>query len=45
MVISNWSMLLGLNPRDVTDWFWVAYIDAYDWVVEPMSWAWAPSQR
>ena len=28
-------MLLGLNPRDVTDWFWVAYIDAYDWVVEP----------
>ncbi len=35
MVISNWSMLLGLNPRDVTDWFWVAYIDAYDWVVEP----------
>ena len=26
---------LGAQPRDVTDWFWVAYIDAYDWVVEP----------
>jgi hypothetical protein len=22
-------------PRQLTDWFWVAYIDAYDWVVEP----------
>ena len=35
MVLSNWSMLLGIDPRDVTDWFWVAYVDAYDWVVEP----------
>jgi deoxyribodipyrimidine photolyase-related protein len=35
MVLSNIAMLLDLSPRDLTDWFWVAYIDAYDWVVEP----------
>ena len=35
MVLSNWATLLGVSPRDLTDWFWVAYTDAYDWVVEP----------
>ena len=35
MVLSNIAMLLGLSPRELTDWFWVAYLDAYDWVVEP----------
>jgi len=35
MVISNIATLLGISPRDLTDWFWVAYADAYDWVVEP----------
>ena len=35
MVLSNLATLLGLDPRAVTDWFWVAYVDAYDWVVEP----------
>jgi len=35
MVLSNIAMLLDLSPRDLTDWFWAAYIDAYDWVVEP----------
>ena len=35
MVICNLATLLGLDPRAVTDWFWVAYVDAYDWVVEP----------
>lgn len=35
MVLSNIAMLLDLSPRALTDWFWVAYIDAYDWVVEP----------
>ena len=24
-----------MSPREITDWFWVAYTDAYDWVVEP----------
>ena len=35
MVLSNLATLLDLEPRDVADWFWAAYIDAYDWVVEP----------
>ena len=35
MVLSNLASLLDLSPRQLTDWFWVAYTDAYDWVVEP----------
>ncbi len=35
MVLSNIATLLGISPRELTDWFWVAYTDAYDWVVEP----------
>ncbi len=35
MVLSNLAMLLDVSPRALTDWFWVAYVDAYDWVVEP----------
>jgi len=35
MVLANIAMLLDLSPRELTDWFWVAYADAYDWVVEP----------
>ena len=35
MVLSNIAHLLDVNPRELTDWFHVAFIDAYDWVVEP----------
>lgn len=35
MVLGNLAQLLELSPRDLTDWFWVAYVDAFDWVVEP----------
>ncbi len=35
MVLANIANLLGVSPRELTDWFWVAYVDAYDWVVEP----------
>jgi deoxyribodipyrimidine photolyase-related protein len=35
MVLSNLAALLDVRPREITDWFWVAYADAYDWVVEP----------
>jgi deoxyribodipyrimidine photolyase-related protein len=34
MVLSNLATLCGFSPRELTDWFWIAYIDAYDWVVE-----------
>jgi deoxyribodipyrimidine photolyase-related protein len=35
MVLGNLATLLDVSPRELTDWFWVAYADAYDWVVEP----------
>jgi deoxyribodipyrimidine photolyase-related protein len=35
MVLSNIAHLLDVQPRELTDWFHVAFIDAYDWVVEP----------
>ena len=35
MVLANLGTLLGVAPRELTDWFWAAYADAYDWVVEP----------
>lgn len=35
MVLSNIATLLGFDPRALSDWFWSAYVDAYDWVVEP----------
>ena len=35
MVLGNIATLLDVSPRQLTDWFWIAYIDAYDWVVEP----------
>jgi (6-4)DNA photolyase len=35
MVLGNLATLLDVSPRELTDWFWVAYTDAYDWVVEP----------
>jgi len=35
MVLANLATLLDVDPRQTTDWFWSAYSDAYDWVVEP----------
>lgn len=35
MVLANLATLLDVSPRELTDWFWAAYSDAYDWVVEP----------
>lgn len=35
MILSNIATLLDVEPRELADWFWVAYTDAYDWVVEP----------
>ena len=34
MVLSNLATLCGFSARELTDWFWIAYVDAYDWVVE-----------
>ena len=35
MVLGNIATLLDVSPREIADWFWVAYADAWEWVVEP----------
>ena len=37
MVLANLATLLDVSPRELTDWFWCAYADAYDWVIDGMS--------
>ena len=36
MILGNLATLLELDTRALSDWFWVAYTDAFDWVVEPI---------
>lgn len=35
MVLGNFALLAGLDPREVNDWFHVVYADAYQWVELP----------
>ena len=35
MVLGNFAMLIGVEPRQVADWFLVVYADAYEWVEHP----------
>lgn len=35
MVLSNFSLLAGLNPQAVNEWFTGCFIDAYEWVMAP----------
>ncbi|MFM2162517.1 MAG: hypothetical protein RLZZ383_2029 [Pseudomonadota bacterium] len=35
MILGNLATLLRVDARDLTDWFWCAFTDAFDWVVEP----------
>ena len=35
MVIGNFSLLAGLDPKDVQDWFLAVYADAFEWVELP----------
>jgi deoxyribodipyrimidine photolyase-related protein len=35
MVLGNFCLLAGINPRDVQDWYLVVYADAYEWVELP----------
>ncbi len=35
MLVSNFSLLAGLSPRQVHDWFLCSFIDAYEWVMAP----------
>lgn len=35
MVLGNWFLLSGYDPRSVYDWFSGMYVDAYEWVMVP----------
>lgn len=35
MVIGNFSLLAGLNPKEVNEWYMIVYADAYQWVELP----------
>ncbi len=35
MILSNFLMLVGVDPQKANGWFLDAFIDAYDWVMPP----------
>ena len=35
MVIGNFSLIAGLDPDEVNEWYWIVYADAYQWVELP----------
>jgi deoxyribodipyrimidine photolyase-related protein len=35
MITGNFALLAGLNPQKVNEWYWLAYVDAHEWVVTP----------
>ncbi|WP_394270238.1 cryptochrome/photolyase family protein [Qipengyuania sp.] len=35
MVLGNFALIAGIDPREVEDWYLVVYADAYEWVELP----------
>ncbi|MGC1306025.1 MAG: cryptochrome/photolyase family protein [Phormidesmis sp.] len=34
MILANFSLIAGLSPQEVEDWFHAAFVDGYDWVMQ-----------
>lgn len=35
MILSNFALIAGISPQALENWFHAAFIDAYDWVMQP----------
>lgn len=35
MVLGNFSLIAGIDPKEVNEWFLIVYADAYEWVELP----------
>jgi deoxyribodipyrimidine photolyase-related protein len=35
MITGNFALIAGIDPQAVKRWYWLAYADAYEWVVTP----------
>ncbi|MEB3229190.1 MAG: cryptochrome/photolyase family protein [Synechocystis sp.] len=34
MILSNFALIVGVNPQELEAWFHAVFIDAYDWVMQ-----------
>ena len=35
MVLGNFALLAGVDPAAVNEWYWIVYMDAFEWVELP----------
>ncbi len=35
MVLNNFALIAGISPQAIENWFHAAFIDGYDWVMQP----------
>lgn len=35
MVLGNFCLIAGIDPKEVNEWYWIVYADAFEWVELP----------